>query len=51
MALVAQTIQTTLGRAALRREVWAILKEIGLVTAAEPPKPKRKAPPPLRLVE
>jgi hypothetical protein len=51
MELVAQGIQTTLGRAFLRGEVWAILREIGLVTAPEPPKPKRKATPLLRLVK
>jgi hypothetical protein len=53
MELLAQDIATMKVRGILRQEIWAVLKEVGLVTQPEPPppRPKRDQTRHLRLVE
>jgi hypothetical protein len=50
--LVARDLATAKVREAIRAEVWSLLREIGLVAAAEPqPMPKKPRKPTLRLVK
>lgn len=50
--VVAQHLAAAKVREAIRAEVWSLLREIGLVAAAEPPPmPKKPGKPTLRLVK
>ena len=55
MVLLAQDLATVKGRDILRREIWLILRQAGLVTEPDPPPPpaprRRRKPTHLSLVE